>query len=140
MAKDPRNLLTVLKAELEFLEKGGYRSPSRAKWRPQFAFEDSPTCLNYGDPARRKPCTECVLIDLVPKECREKKIPCRHIPLNVKGETVDSLYRTGTQEELEVALAIWLKSTIGRLGTDPCETQLELQQEGASKKPGAGSS
>jgi len=110
MAKDPRNLLTVLKAELEFLEKGGYRNPSRAKWRPQFAFEDSPTCLNYRDPARRKPCTECVLIDLVPKECRENKIPCRHIPLNVKAETVDSLYRTGTQEELEVALAIWLKS------------------------------
>jgi hypothetical protein len=96
--------------------------------------------LNYGDPARRKPCTECVLIDLVPKECREKKIPCRHIALSVKGETVDSLYRTGTQEELEVALAIWLKSTIRRLETDPCETQLGLQQEGASKKPGAGSS
>ena len=76
---------------------------------------------------------------MVPEECREKKIPCRHIPLNVNGETVDSLYRTGTQEELEAALAIWLKSTIRRLETDPCETQLEMQQERASKKAVAGS-
>ena len=47
MPNDDRDLLTVLKAELEFLEKGGYRHSPHARWRPQFIFEDSPTCMNY---------------------------------------------------------------------------------------------
>ncbi|MBZ5704310.1 MAG: hypothetical protein LAN63_03085 [Acidobacteriia bacterium] len=40
---------------------------------------------------------------------------CRYIPLNPVGETVDSLYRTGTQEELEGALRSWLLATIQEL-------------------------
>ena len=47
MTKDKRDLLDVLKAELQFLEKGGYRHTARAEWRPQFIFQDSPTCLNF---------------------------------------------------------------------------------------------
>ncbi len=43
MRKDER----VLKFELEFLEKGGYGRSPREPWRPQFIFEDSPTCMNY---------------------------------------------------------------------------------------------
>lgn len=137
MAKDQRNLLDVLKAELAFLESGGYRNPIRAKWRPQFIFQDSPTCLNYGDLIRRNPCSECVLIDLVPEEYRTKKTPCRHIPLNVQGETVDSLYRTGAQEELEAAVATWLKSTILRLEGEQPENQVDSRKaEANSKAPG----
>ena len=51
MASKKRDLLEVLKLELEFLKGGGYRKGS--SWRPQFIFEDSPTCLNYGDPERK---------------------------------------------------------------------------------------
>jgi hypothetical protein len=47
MTNDKRNLVDVLKAELEFLEKGGYRHTARAAWRPQFVFQGSPTCLNF---------------------------------------------------------------------------------------------
>lgn len=54
-------------------------------------------------------------MQLVPSECRENKIPCRHIPLNDRGETVDSFYRTGTQLELNKALIEWLKQTIWQL-------------------------
>ena len=43
MQKDERDLLDVLKFELEFLEKGGYGRSPREAWRPQFIFEDSPT-------------------------------------------------------------------------------------------------
>ena len=39
---DVRKLLETLKAELDFVNRGGYR---KASWRPQFIFEDSPTCL-----------------------------------------------------------------------------------------------
>jgi hypothetical protein len=40
-------LLGVLKSELEFLNSGGYHKPS---WRPQFVFQDSPTCMNRDNP------------------------------------------------------------------------------------------
>lgn len=115
MTNDKRDLLTVLKAELEFLDKGGYRHTARAAWRPQFVFQDSPTCLNFDSTRQPRPCSECVLAELVPEESAKKKIPCRYIPLNERGETIDSFYRYGTAEELEAALGPWLRQTIHRL-------------------------
>ena len=115
MANDERGLLDALRAELEFVEKGGYRQTGRAEWRPHFIFQDSPTCLNFDPLQPRKPCSECVLMKLIPEEARARKIPCRYISLNERGETVDSFYRTGTQEELEAAVVKWLKATIDRL-------------------------
>jgi hypothetical protein len=109
---DQRDLLEVLKSELKFLQKGGYRSSPRNPWRPQFVFEDSPTCLNAGVGQNKRPCTECILIELVPPEQRQEEIPCRHIRLNETGETVDYFYRCGTQQELERALEEWLRKTI----------------------------
>jgi hypothetical protein len=108
---DKPNLVEVLKSELEFLDRGGYRKLS---WRPQFIFEDSPTCLNYHS-QDQKPCSECVLMRVVPPEKREEKIPCRFIPLNEQGETIDSLYRSGTWKELESALRYWLTREIEKL-------------------------
>jgi hypothetical protein len=60
-----------------------------------------------------------VLIGFVPKECRYEAVPCRHILLNEIGETVDSLYRTGTNEEIEQALQSWLLKTIRQLEDPP---------------------
>jgi hypothetical protein len=48
MQKDERDLLDVLRFELEFLEPGGYGRSPRTPWRPQYIFEDSLTCMNYG--------------------------------------------------------------------------------------------
>jgi hypothetical protein len=115
MASDDRDLLTVLKAELEFLEKGGYRHSPTAPWRPQFIFEDSPTCMNHGRRENPLPCRECILTNLVPADCRKEKIPCRHIPLNAEGFTIDTYYRLGTHEEVETAVAAWLRKTIMQL-------------------------
>jgi len=115
MTNDRRSLLDVLKAELEFLEKGGYRHTVRATWRPPFVFQDSPTCLNFDSTKRPRPCSECVLTQLVPQESAKKRTPCHYIPLNDRSETIDSLYRSGTQEELEAALRGWLNRTIQRL-------------------------
>jgi len=128
MCKDTRDLLAVLKAELQFVEKGGYRLTSRAAWRPQFIFQDSPTCLNF-DPAQPpRPCSDCVMMQVVPEELRRKKIACRYIPLNEKGETIDSFYRYGTREELEAALRGWLRSTIERLEkTEPPQESGEVE-------------
>jgi len=137
MAKDERNLLAVLKAELEFVQKGGYRYTARSPWRPQFIFQDSPTCLNFDSTQPRRPCSECVLMELVPPDLRNGKIPCRHIPLNAKGETIDSLYRTGTQMELETALTKWLKSTIKKLELESAQAQQGTIGAAVGKKAAA---
>lgn len=125
MARDDRNLLEVLKFELGFLEKGGYGRSPRTPWRPQLIFEDSPTCMNYDSKHNPGPCSNCVLMQLVPAGRRSEKIPCRHIPLNAEGETLDSFYRCGTQMELEDALRTWLRATIQRLERErACQSDL----------------
>lgn len=122
MSNDKRDLLTVLKPELEFVERGGYRNLSLSSWRPQFIFQDSPTCLNFNPAQPPKPCTDCVLLQLVPTNLRDRNIACRYIPLNEQGETIDSFYRSGTREELESAFRKWLHAAIQRL-----ETSVEME-------------
>jgi hypothetical protein len=115
MQKDERDLLDVLKFELEFVEKGGYGRSPREPWRPQFIFEDSPTCMNYDCKENPGPCSDCVLMHWIPDERREDKAACRHIPLGRSGETLDSLYRYGDQQEIEGAVSTWLRATISQL-------------------------
>jgi hypothetical protein len=112
MANDERELLAVLKAELAFLELGGYRGAPTAQWKPQFLFEDSPTCLNFGRTKDPRPCRECVMTTLVPADCLGERFPCRHIPLNEAGFTIDTYYRLGTFEEAEAAVGTWLRKKI----------------------------
>jgi hypothetical protein len=114
MPVDNRDLLGILKSELHFLENGGCRESPGTRWRPQFILEDSPTCQNYGSIQRLLPCSECFWTRFVPQDCRGERIPCRHIPLNVEGHTIDMFYRLGTPEEPEAAWAGWLRRTIQR--------------------------
>lgn len=115
MQKDERDLLEVLKFELNFLEKGGYGRSPREPWRPAFIFEDSPTCMNYDCQKDPRPCSDCVLMQLVPPELRFGKAPCRQIRLNTAGETLDSLYRWGDQHDVEETLRNWLVANIAQL-------------------------
>ena len=52
---------------------------------------------------------------LVPPASRLEAIPCRHIPLNECGETIDSFYRRRTQLDLEETVDAWLRTTIQQL-------------------------
>jgi hypothetical protein len=115
MQKDERDLLEVLKFELQFLEDGGYGRSPRTPWRPQYIFEDSLTCMNYDSKENPGPCSDCVLMHVVPVECRSEKIPCRHIPFNASGETLDSLYRYTNQNRIEETVGAWLRATIQQL-------------------------
>jgi len=115
MAQSKKDVLTTLQAELSFVERGGYRTPEWAAWRPQFIFEDSPTCLNFRNFGERHPCSQCALIDFVPREFKGDRFPCRHIPLDESGHTLDSLYRTATEEEAHAIVAGWLLKTIAQL-------------------------
>jgi hypothetical protein len=115
MQKDERDLLDVLKFELSFLGKGGYGRSTREPWRPVFIFEDSPTCMNYDCKSDPAPCSDCVLMQLVPPELRTGGKLCRQIPLNTAGENLNTLYRYGDEHEIEETLRTWLVTTIGQL-------------------------
>jgi hypothetical protein len=123
MAKDQREALEVLRFELQFLEKGGYGRSPRTPWRPQLIFEDSPTCMNYDSKENPAPCSDCLLMRFVPGDSREQRVPCRHIVLNEEGETIESLYRTGTQQELEEVYGKWLRTAIRKLELERVEAR-----------------
>jgi hypothetical protein len=112
---EPHDLLAVLKSQRAFLEGGGYRQSPRTPWKAPLIFEDSPLCLNFEQPTRPHPCSKCALMRFVPLRRRSARVPCRHIPLNAAGETLDGLYRYASREEMEVAVNEWLRSTIQRL-------------------------
>jgi hypothetical protein len=114
--------LKLLKAELEFVESGGYGRSSRTPWRAPYIFEDSPSCPNSSDRSRSHLCEECWLIEFVPPDLRGEQVPCRFVDLN--GVTVDSLYRCGTQMESEETLRRWLRERIREL-----EAQLQAARE-----------
>jgi len=113
MSKDERNLLELLKSELDFIEKGGYGRSVRTPWKETSSFRDSLTCVNYALPEKSHPCSECHLIDFVPDESRDEEVPCHAIPLNEAGETVASL--EGNQTHLEEALKEWMRRKIAEL-------------------------
>lgn len=115
MAKDERDILELLKEELDFIEKGGYGRSVRTPWLSKSAFQDSLTCINYGYPYRAHPCNECHLIDFVPLEGRSAGIPCHQIPLNELGLTIEGLEGEDNQPKLEAAVRQWLKSRIAEI-------------------------
>lgn len=113
MSDDKRDILEALKFELEFLEQGGYGRSVRKSKTPTRTFQDSLSCINFCEPTRPHPCTECFLTDFVPQNGQNEDVPCHHIPLNAEGQTVDMLQ--AYQLRLEEALGNWLRVTIQRL-------------------------
>jgi len=115
MTYDDRDILDILRFELSFLQDGGYGRSPHAPWRAPAIFEDSPICPNFCDPARPHPCETCLLEQFVPKERRAESVPCRFIQLTEQGQTVEDFYRTGSQVEMEDALARWLRAQIAKI-------------------------
>jgi hypothetical protein len=113
MSKDERDMLDLLRSELDFIEKGGYGRDVRTPWRERSVFRDSLSCVNYALPEKAHPCNECHLIDLVPPEKRNEAVPCHFIPLTDAGDTIETL--DGNQSVLEDALKHWLRRKIADL-------------------------
>ncbi len=112
MAKDERDILELLKEELDFIEKGGYGRSVRTPWQPKSAFQDSLTCINYGYPYRAHPCNECHLLDFVDPEHHSEEVPCHYIQLNDSGETIEDLELGDNQTKLENEVKQWLEKKI----------------------------
>jgi hypothetical protein len=110
-----RKVEEVLQFELDFLEQGGYGRSVHAPRLPKILFRDSPSCLNFDDELRTHPCSACVLMNYVPEEEKNTLIPCHHIPLNEKGETVCSLFDQRDERKAQDAVAEWLRKELARL-------------------------
>jgi hypothetical protein len=112
MPKDERDILELLKFELDFLEQGGYGRSVRTPWKATSTFQDSPSCLNFNDAGRPHPCGDCKLMEFVPEIAQTQDVPCHHIPLGPSGETLCTLEQRHNQFELEEALRNWLRAAI----------------------------
>jgi hypothetical protein len=112
MSTDERDILELLKDELDFIEKGGYGRSVRTPWQSKSTFQDSLSCINYGYPYRAHPCTECHLLEFVSPEDRSQEIPCHFIPLNTDGETIEDLEQRNNQAKLEREVSEWLRTKI----------------------------
>jgi len=125
VTKSELDTLKFLKDELTFLERGGYGGS--LPWRPVSIFLDSPSCPNRLDVDKSTPCQHCWLYQFVPEQFQEEPGPCHFIRLNGDGETVDSMSRQYTPDEVERAVRSWLKSEIQRL-----EMAVNQTQQGAT--------
>ena len=123
MESNRQTVLQLLKGELEFLDRGGYKHNPRSPWRAPYIFEDSPSCPNASDRARPHLCEECWLMQFVAPELHEEQVPCRFVDLTGNGVTVDSLYRCGTPAESEEALRNWLQRRIHELESQLSEVK-----------------
>src|SRR5215470_8413055 len=109
MAKDDRDVLQVLESELDFLTKHGYERSVRTPREPTILFQDSPICPEFPCRAHND---QCLLVQFVPEANRLSAVPCHHIPLNEKGETVESLLAEENREGAEESLKAWLRRAI----------------------------
>jgi hypothetical protein len=112
MPKEERDILELLKEQLDFVEKGGYGRSVRTPWQPKSPFQDSLVCLNFGYQDHPHACSDCELIDFVPSAQQTEAIPCHHIPLNETGETVAEVMSEDNQAKLEKKLKEWLRARI----------------------------
>src|SRR5437588_6446959 len=112
---DVRELLPLLRFELAFLRDGGYGRSVRTPWQPTIPFRESPICLNFSRPERPYPCNQCQLMRFVPAERQGDLLPCHHIVLGERGETIATLEGTVTQQVLEEKLTEWLESLVHNL-------------------------
>jgi hypothetical protein len=122
MTTDERDILELLKEELDFIESGGYGRSVRTPWQNKSTFQDSLSCINYGYPYRAHPCSECHLLDFVTPEHRTEAIPCHFIPLNTDGETIEDLELQDNQAKLEREVGTWLRERIKQIEEERANT------------------
>ncbi len=120
---DKKQVLEKLKYELGQLEYGRNQRSVRMPWENVSFFQDSVTCLNYGLEGRPHPCGNCMLMPYVPEGARSETNPCHHIPLDTKGNTIDSLDRGYNRSSVEEAVANWLRIRIAELERELAATE-----------------
>ena len=129
---DDRDIVSILKSELDFLEKGGYGRSVRTPWLSTSIFQDSPSCFCFPFHEHND---ACVLMQFVPPERRAEVLPCHHIPLNKAGDTVTLLEYVGTQGETEDLVKSWLREKIAAIQRERMETGFDLDLTRNARRP-----
>ena len=116
MGFDTNEMIEKLKFEIEMIEKGRYFPSVREPRRNPEIFRDTITCLNVGLEEKKYPCSSCFLSEFVPPEFRDSAgIICHKIPLNKKGDTIESLKANEDPYKLQGAVLDWLRKTVKAL-------------------------
>lgn len=116
MAFDKKEMIEQLKFEIQLIEKGRYYPSVREPRHDPEIFRDSVTCLNVGLEEKEHPCSSCFLSQFAPPELRNSQGDiCHKIPLNEKGDTVESLKAEDDPYKLQATVLGWLKKTIEKL-------------------------
>lgn len=114
MSSDARDVLQILRYELNYLEQGGF-DRDRALLGTESPFLGTFSCINFGDPLRTHSCRECSLHQFVPDDKKTEEIPCHYIRLNASGDTIAELIKKNDPRRVKTVLEHWLRSTIARM-------------------------
>jgi len=116
MGMDKKEIIEQLKFEIAMMEKGGYYPSVREARREPEIFRESITCLNVGLEEKEHACTSCFLSEFAPPEVRNSDGDiCHKIPLNEKGDTIESLKAADDPYKLQATVLAWLKKTVAKL-------------------------
>ena len=116
MGFDKKEMIEQLKFEIEMIEKGRYYPSVREPRQNPEIFRDTITCLNVGLEEKEHPCSSCLLSEFAPPEVRNSNDDiCHKIPLNEKGDTVESLKAEDNPQKLQTTVLGWLKRTVARM-------------------------
>jgi ActR/RegA family two-component response regulator len=124
MSTATRDILEALRAELAFINQAERLGLGPATLLNQGSlFRNSPICLNLGNPKPIYPCGQCSLMGFVPAERRSESLPCYHIPLNAKGETIAMIDMHNKQYRLYQVVKDWLQKVVVWLERDRAENK-----------------
>jgi hypothetical protein len=116
MGFDKKEMIEQLKFEILMMEKGRYYPSVREPRHNPEIFRDSITCLNVGLGEKERACTSCFLSEFAPREVRDSTGDiCHKIPLNEKGDTIESLKAEDDPHKLQGTVLNWLKKTVAKL-------------------------
>ena len=116
MTFERKEMIEQLKFEIRMIEQGGYSPSVRDPHHSAEIFRESITCLNVGKEHKEHPCSSCFLSEFAPAGIRDTNDDiCHKIPLNEKGDTIESLEGRGDTAGTQAAVLQWLKQTVARL-------------------------
>ena len=116
MGFDNVEMIKQLKFEIEMIEKGGYNPSVREPRHDPEIFRESIICLNVGLEGKEHPCSTCFLSEFAPPELRNLGGDiCHKIPLNEKGDTIESLKADDDPYKLQAIVLSWLRKTVATL-------------------------
>jgi hypothetical protein len=125
MTFDKKETIDRLKFEIEMIEDARYYPAVGDPTHNRELFRDSINCPNVGLTSKQHACSSCFLSQFLPPELRNSQGDiCHEIPLDVNGDTIESLKAKDDPYKLQATVLLWLRRTVTQL-----EAELAAGQE-----------